>query len=131
MELDFSVDRRLIFNENTNTPTLRNCFFTKQLEENCGEGGGGVPLRGVLFQRVLELTGVRVSEQAKKRFRETGGTGEQADLDLLDVVEVGERVKHMDVVWRTKGTFFQLKAVQEGEGEVACSLLERSIGLDL
>ena len=95
-----------------------------------------MPLRGILFQRVLELTGVSVSEQAKKRFGE-GGVGRDGggmggggyELEVLDVVEVGERVKHMDVVWRTKGTFFQLKAVQEGEGEVACSLLERSIGM--
>ena len=86
-------------------------------------------LRGALFDRLIELSGLHVTEEAKGKFHEPDLSERDWNhpLDLLDVVELGERVKHMDVVSRTKGIFFQLKASQEPDPTVAASLLERSI----
>jgi hypothetical protein len=82
------------------------------------------PLRYILFLRVVDLCGIQVAEEGIKRIKDKRT---RAPLDLLDIVELRDKVKHMDVVSRTKGIFFQLKAAKEPDSANAKSLLLRSI----
>ena len=69
-----------------------------------------------------------MSEDGVRKFSDTALANFHHPLELLDIIELGDRVKHMDIMSRTKGVFFQLKAAQETDRNVASSLLLRSIG---
>ena len=106
----------------------RSTWRAKVLEEPSDpEDPGTSSLRYRLFSRVVELCEIHVTEEALRKFREPGSFGAHQTLELLDVIELRDRVKHMDVVSRTKGMFFLLKAVKESDKGVASSFLLRSI----
>lgn len=65
-----------------------------------------------------------MAAEGLKRIREKRS---RYPLELLDIVELRDKVKHMDLVSRTKGVFFQLTAAKESDANNAKSLLIRSI----
>ena len=99
-------------------------------EEGRERGGGRRKGWGryALFERVVGLCGLRVTEDTWRKMRDGGLIHVPEPLDLLDVVELGDRVKHMEIVSRTKGVFFQLRAAKEADVGVAVSLLTQSVG---
>ena len=69
----------------------------------------------------MKMTGLQLSNHAISRFKGErewgeweggeGGEGGETPLELVDVLGVGERVKHTNVVANAEGFFYQYKAV--------------------
>ena len=127
LQLHFSVLRYMVVENDCGieTPSWRSTVMDEN--EKLGIGEEEVTLQYALFRRVIELCRIGVSEEGLRKFREPEMANDIQPLDLLDITELGDRVKDMDVVSRTKGVFFQLKAVKESDQSVACSLLLQSI----
>ena len=88
--------------------------------------GGGMRL----FQRVLDLTGMVISSEARKRFEERGGQilgSLREPLQLLDLIEIGDRVKYPDMVSISQGNFFLCKSRLEVDSAAIFPLLTKAI----
>ena len=118
----FSVGRYIVVS--SRKTGVEYSSIRKKLWHQDGNGGG---LRYSLFERVVSLCALQVTDDARRKLRDAALLHLPEPLDLLDVVELKDRVKHMEIVSRTKGVFFQLKAAKESDPAVAISLLKQSV----
>ena len=79
--------------------------------------------REFLFRRIVKLTGLRFSKEAFKKFQGQVKWNFKEPLELLDLVEMGDRVKDMDIVSSSQGNFFQYKSLQETDKSIAMQML--------
>jgi tetratricopeptide (TPR) repeat protein len=82
-------------------------FFAAPLDSSNSAFSG----RWLLFRRLRRMTGIRFSDEAKRRFRGEGRWNALEPVDILDLKEIGERVKFMSVVSLAEGTFFEIKGL--------------------
>lgn len=68
--------------------------------------------RWCLFQRLTQMTGMIFSSDAKRRFKGLGRWNALEPIDIVDLKNIGERVKFMDVVDIAEASFFEVKGLQ-------------------
>ena len=106
------------------------CIWRKRVlcpEEKIRFGKDLISVKFAVFQRVINLCKIRVTLEGLQNIRVSSRMNSEKPLDLLDVTSLGSRVKHMEIVPRTKGVFFQLMSLKEKHLDVSYSLLIQSI----
>jgi hypothetical protein len=61
----------------------------------------------------VKLTGLHFTKDAMKRFDEHSKWNQKEPFELVDIVDMGERVKDMNIVSLSQANFFFFKALQE------------------
>tara|TARA_R110002050_G_scaffold75423_3_gene161696 strand:- start:157 stop:963 length:807 start_codon:yes stop_codon:yes gene_type:complete len=98
-----------------------NIFHKRKMPENIFNG------RWLLFDRLRKLTGLLVSEHAISRFYGDAQWNPNAALEQLDLLEIGERVKHTNVVAYAEGSFYQYKAIEIQQANFKMDMLWQAI----
>ena len=80
----------------------------------------------ILFKRLQTLTGFRFSKLAHEKFASLATSAVPAVLDVLDVEEMGDKVKHMNIVARSQALFYYHNAIQSPEPAHSMVLLRRA-----
>jgi Translation initiation factor eIF3 subunit 135 len=85
-----------------------------------------------LFQRFREMTGVALSMEAIQRIVCLDQQRRTTALLFtdVDVLEIGERVKHMNIVENAEGRFFQYRGIryqQQGKRELAQDMFVKAV----
>ena len=71
--------------------------------------------------------GLRFTPHAMSRFMGSAEWNPDSPVELLDIVEIGERVKHTNVVANAEGFFFQYQAVHMRQSGYKVALLAQAI----
>ena len=75
------------------------------------------------------MTGLQLSPHAISRFRGEGEWDGDNPVELVDILGVGERVKHTNVVANAEGFFYQYKAVHMRQNDMfKLGALSQAIG---
>ena len=68
--------------------------------------------RWLLFKLMRRMLGLRFTLSSVNKFKGYGGWNSYQPLDILDLIEIGERVKHMNIVDAAEGMFFYHRGLQ-------------------
>jgi tetratricopeptide (TPR) repeat protein len=84
--------------------------------------------RWLLFKRIRAMTGLRFTQACADKFKGIGQWNSAEPIDILDLVEIGERVKHMNIVDSAEGTFFSHKGFEFGHKHaLAIDMFQRAV----
>jgi tetratricopeptide (TPR) repeat protein len=81
--------------------------------------------RFLLFSRLEQLTGFRFSDAARKKMA-AGDVDDAVPLDILDIEEIGEKVKHMNIVARAQALFYLYRGLTASDRQDAIELVKRA-----
>ncbi len=72
-----------------------------------------------------KMTGLQFSVDANKRFSGLSKWNYREPFGLLDLVDMGEIVKNMDIISSSQGTFYYFKSLQEADPNISLQYLEQ------
>ena len=81
----------------------------------------------MILDRLSKMMGLHLTQHAVSRFMGTSEWNPDSPVELLDIVEIGERVKHTNVVANAEGFFFQYQAVHMEQSGYKVALLAQAM----
>jgi hypothetical protein len=73
----------------------------------------------------VKLTGLRFSTDAFGKFSGITKCNFREPLELLDLEDMGDRVKNMDIISSSQGNFYYYKSLQESDSGIAVHMLQQ------
>ncbi len=73
----------------------------------------------------MHLTGLQFSSDAYTRFSNVTKWNHREPFGILDITDMGDRVKNMDIVSSSQGNFFFYKSLQEADPSLVVQMLEQ------
>ena len=78
--------------------------------------------RCVIFERLVKLTGLVFVDDILKKIQNPSA---KEVIDMLDLIEIGDRVKSMDIVTVSQGNFFLMRSLTVCDPSFQMHLLQR------
>lgn len=73
------------------------------------------------------MSGLQLSDHSIGRFLGIAEWNPDAPIELLDIIEIGERVKHTNVVANAEGFYYQYKALHMQQKKYKLEMLSQAI----
>jgi hypothetical protein len=83
--------------------------------------------RFLVLDRLKKMMGLQLSQRSMSRFLGTSEWNSDTPIELVDLLEIGERVKHTNVVANAEGFFYQCKALSVQQPNFKLELLSQAL----
>jgi tetratricopeptide (TPR) repeat protein len=83
--------------------------------------------RWILFKRFCKMAGLQWSDPVKNRFKGVGQWNHREPVGFLDLRQMEERVKHMNIIADAEAKFFHCRGMQEDNPVLSIDLYNQAI----